>query len=137
VAHLYFDNDVSHRLIPDLEAAGHTVLTARDRGLAEADDNTQFLAVVRTSRLLVTHNRNDFALLHDAWRLWPVEFGVALPAHPGILVLDHGSPGVLYDAMGAFLATMQAAALANELFWWRHRDGWHRRIVGTGWVIHR
>lgn len=69
MAHLYFDNDISHRLVPELEAAGHMVLTARDRGLAEADDNAQFLAAVRVSRVLVTHNRKDFTLLHDAWRL--------------------------------------------------------------------
>jgi hypothetical protein len=47
VARLYFDNDVSLRLAPQLANAGHVVTTAVDRGLTAAGDEVQLLTAVR------------------------------------------------------------------------------------------
>lgn len=130
---LYLDNDVSFALASLLGAAGHAVATARGLGLAAATDDAHLLVAVRSAHLLVTHNRRDFVLLHDAWRRWPTAFGLALPEHPGILVLDHALPDTLFRAIVVPLAATPADVLHNELFSWRRSTGWHRRLVGTGW----
>jgi hypothetical protein len=133
VTNLYLDNDVSLALASLLEAAGHTVVTARGLGLAAATDDTHFLSAVRNAHLLVTHNRRDFILLHDAWRSWPTAFGLVLPDHPGIFVLDHALPETLFRAITVLLAAMPPNALLNELFSWRRSTGWSTRLIGTGW----
>jgi hypothetical protein len=137
VVDFHLDSDVSLRLVPLLQNAGHTVATARDPAHASATDDAQFLAAVQNGRLLVTHNRRDFALLHGAWRTWPAAFGLALPTHPGILALDHGPPGRICEAIEEILASTAPSTRSNEMFWWRARGGWDRRTVGTGWVALR
>ena len=89
MARLYLDHNVSQRLARLLRT-NHDVVSARDLRLTRLTDDAQLLAAVRDDRLLVTHNRGDFALLHDAWLTWPPAFGLALPPHSGILVLDPG-----------------------------------------------
>lgn len=84
----------------------------------------------------MTHNRRDFTLLHDAWTTWPAASGAALPAHPGILVLDAAPLEELSSAIVGVLSSTPAAELANGLFWWRRRDGWRRRVAGTRWDSH-
>jgi hypothetical protein len=134
VADFHLDSDVSLLLAPLLRSAGHTVVAARDLGLAAATDDAQFVAAVHPGRILVTHNRRDFTLLHDAWRTWPAAFGLALPPHPGILALDHGPPSPLLGVIDELLVATSPASRLNEMFWWRTHGGWNRRIVGTGWT---
>ena len=124
-------------LVPPLRAAGHDVATARELGLTRLTDDAQLLSAVPASRVLVTRNRDDFTLLHDAWLTWPAAFGVALPPHPGILVLDPAPHGAHSVVLEAFLAATTPARLANEILWWHRRAGWLRRIIGTGWEPHR
>lgn len=88
MADLYLDNDVSLRLAPLLRIAGHEVVTTRGLGVVTATDDAQLLTAAQDGWILVTPNRRDFRLLHDAWRTWAPAFGLALPSHPGILVLD-------------------------------------------------
>lgn len=133
----HLDSDVSLLLAPLLRNAGHTVATARQLGLATATDDAQLLAAVQHGRMLVTHNRGDFTLLHDAWRIWPTTFGLALPAHPGILALDHASPHLLFHAIDELIAATTASSRLNEMFWWRTRGDWSRRSVGAGWTPFR
>ena len=134
MADFHLDADVSLLLASLLRSAGHGVATARHLGLAAATDDAQLLAAMRSGRMLVTHNRRDFTLLHDAWRSWPTAFGLALPAHPGILALDHGPPNLLFRVIDEFLAATSPASRPNEMFWWQGRGGWRRRIVGTAWT---
>ncbi|MGH2449075.1 MAG: DUF5615 family PIN-like protein [Chloroflexota bacterium] len=82
MAELYLDNDVSLRLVPLLRAAGHEVTTTRGLGVTAATDDAQLLIAARNGWTLVTSNRRDFRLLHDAWRTWPPAFGLALPPAP-------------------------------------------------------
>ena len=133
MASLYLDHNISLRLAPPLRAAGHDVVTARDLGLTWLTDDAQLLSAVRVGRVLVTHNRRDFTLLHDAWLSWPAAFGLALPPHPGILVLDPAPRELLSAVLGAVLAAIPPTGLANGLFWWHGRHGWRWRIIGTRW----
>jgi predicted nuclease of predicted toxin-antitoxin system len=67
VASLYLDNDVPARLARELRRFGHTVTTTRARQLQRAGDERQLLTTAQQSEILVTCNREDFFLLHDAW----------------------------------------------------------------------
>lgn len=132
MADLYLDNDVSLRLAPLLRAAGHEVTTTRELGGTTATDDAQLLIAVQNRWILVTSNRRDFRLLHDAWRTWAPAFGLALPTHPGILVLDPAPPSAQLQALAALLADSSRSLVEGELFWWHRAEGW-RRLVGTEW----
>jgi hypothetical protein len=67
-------------------------------------------------------------LLHDAWRRWPGAFGLVLPAHPGILVVDQLDDRAVADAVIRFLAADPPASLPNALYWWRATGGWHHQL---------
>ena len=71
MADFYLDNDVSLRLAPLLRSVGHRVTTTRELGLSAASDDAQLLTAARNGWILITHNRRDFMMLHDAWRTWP------------------------------------------------------------------
>ena len=88
MARLFVDHNFSYRFASSSSLVRHDVLTARDADCEDQPDDAVLLWSVQTGRLLVTHNRKDFKLLHDAWLSWPAAFGIALPPHPGILVLD-------------------------------------------------
>ncbi len=62
----YLDHNVSLHLAPALIALGHDVATARDLGLTGADDDIHLSTATDDSRILVTHDRQDFVLLHRA-----------------------------------------------------------------------
>lgn len=130
---IYLDHNVSRDVISPLRWAGHDVLSARDLGLTRLPDDAQVLSAVRARRVLVTHNRRHFTLLHDAWVTWPLAFGVVFPAHPGILLLNTAPPLAISDAVNDILGATPASLLASNLFWWHHRDGWRRRLVGNAW----
>jgi hypothetical protein len=87
--------------------------------------------------VLLAYNRRDFTMLHDAWVSWPQAFGLQLPAHPGILVLDPATPAMLAEAIISFVDSTPAETLANGLFWWQRRGVWYRRIVQRGWELCR
>ena len=114
MAGLYLDNDVSLAVAPPLRAAGHRVTATRDLGVFRAGDDAQLLTAARNGWVLVTYNRRDVAMLHDAWQTWAIAFGSALPPHPGILVLDHAPPAVQAGAVASLLAA-PGGPLANEL----------------------
>lgn len=133
MAELYLDNDVSLELAPLLRRTGHRVTTTRDLGLFRATDDAQLLTATRNHWTVVTYNRRDFTMLHDAWLNWPVAFGVALPPHSGITVVDPGLPPVLAAQIANLLRSTPVETLPNALIWWHHRDAWQRRIIGTGW----
>jgi hypothetical protein len=133
VADLYLDHNVPLGLAPVLTAAGHRVTSARSEQQTRAGDSRQLLVAVQTRRILVTQDRDDFVLLHDAWRLWPSDLGVSFPAHPGILVLEQARLEAQYEALRDLLSSLAAEALPNELFWWRSAHGWGHRIVESGW----
>jgi hypothetical protein len=130
---LYLDHNVSHGLVPLLLVSGHHTLTSRDISSERLPDDAQLLFAVRARRILVTHNRDDFRMLHDAWVSWPAAFGVALPPHPGILVLDTGSAEALAPVIISFLDETPTDRLANAVFWWRRHAGWQQAVAGAAW----
>jgi hypothetical protein len=133
LARLHLDHNVSLRLALLLGMAGHDVVVTRDLGRSRSTDDTLLLSSVQAGRIFVTHNRRDFRLPHDAWLTWPAAFGMALPTHPGILVLDTAPPDILARVLLAFLRATSPARLANAIFWWHRHDGWRRPAIDDRW----
>jgi hypothetical protein len=133
LAAFYLDNDVSLALAPLLQEYGHDVTSTRDLRLFRAGDVDQLHTAVRNGWVLVTYNRRDFTLLHDAWRTWPAAFGLTLPSHRGILALDPGPVAELAGAITALATTTSPTSWANELLWWRRfeRHAGKHDIEGT------
>ncbi len=78
---LYLDDDsVAAVLVALLRRGGHDVQLPVDAGLRGKDDPIHLAHAVLQNRVLLSHNYNDFKLLHD--------LVVAVQGHhPGILVV--------------------------------------------------
>jgi predicted nuclease of predicted toxin-antitoxin system len=85
----YLDNDLAAGVALSLRTAGHVAISARDLRLRRATDDEQLLVAADAGRVFVTHNEDDFTLLHDAWRKWFSAKGVQAQ-HAGILVVPQG-----------------------------------------------
>ena len=116
-----------------LKLKDHDVIASRDINSERLPDDVLLLTTVRYGRIFITHNRIDFRMLHDAWVTWPAAFGLALPPHPGILVLDAAPPEMLARVIADFLDQARPGVLPDAIFWWHRRDGWDRSISGGPW----
>lgn len=137
MADLYLDSDVPVRVAQLLRAAGHDAVTAAEQGRRRATDDEQLLAAAQQGRTVVSHNRKDFVLLHDAWRRWPWAYGLTLPPHPGILIVNQLGDRAIADAVLRVVAADPRAPLANSLYWWRASGGWHHQLPDRHWVPYR
>ncbi len=85
MARLHLDQHVSHHIAAELRIAGHDVVTAYEIGPAAADDDVHLLHASREDRIFLTHNADDFLLLHKAWVRWTHGWDF-FRQHSGILV---------------------------------------------------
>jgi hypothetical protein len=92
VAAFYIDHDVAVALAPVLRVFGHEATLTDDLGLTQASDGRQLLTAAEHDWVLVTHNRRDFIVLHDAWRCWTAAWRVQLD-HAGIVVVPRSVRG--------------------------------------------
>jgi predicted nuclease of predicted toxin-antitoxin system len=121
---LFVDHNVSARVADLARLDGLDVLTAVDAGLERAGDEEILLFAAAQQRVVVTHNAEDFFLLHDAWTRWSRVWQVA-EQHAGILVLEPQPYPRLVAELRSFLPA--TGAFPNELYWWRAWSGWLRR----------
>jgi hypothetical protein len=129
MADLYLDENVSRRMMTALATHGHRAMHARDLLPDGTSDHIHFGISARVGWPLVTHNRDDFALLHRAWRDWPAFWTLAnLPLHAGILLLPQ--PPILTPAAAAsavdalILAVGGVGGLKGRLYTWSSGVGW-------------
>jgi hypothetical protein len=118
---LYLDEGVKHEVVDLLVAPDLFVRTARNERRLSANDPFQLVYAAEQGWIVVTCNRGDHHLLHDAWLLWSHRWGVA-PKHAGILALDQGYPAPVMAAAIAMLLTI-APDLTNTMFDWTAMDG--------------
>jgi hypothetical protein len=127
MAAFYFDEDVPEDLVPLLTEHGHIVATTRSEGRKGAPDPRQLLYAAGRGWILVTLNRGDYRLLHDAWLMWSHQWSVSL-SHAGILITAH-VPRVEFSAITAAIHDLVSASdarLTNSLYEWNGRTGWRR-----------
>ncbi len=137
MAALFLDNDVSVRLAVLLNSEGHDVTTARQERRRSASDAEQLLRASEQGRILVTHNTNDYVLLHDAWLLWSSAWGIE-PHHAGILTIPQ-SHHVPVDRMARDIdRLLQSGTTVVDRLYRRRiggaRVGWERWRIGVGWT---
>ena len=103
---LYLDDDsVRAVLIRRLTDEGYDVLTPRGAGTAGQPDAVHLMCAIRTARALLTHDHDDFRLLHDLVLL-------AGGHHPGMLVVRRDndptrdmSPSAIVGAIHKLMAS--------------------------------
>ena len=108
-------------LARELNARGHAAYTARDLGLAAAADPVQLRSAAQDGRILVTHNKGDFLLLHRAWRDW-------MPGspHAGILIMKQQQLLVPEMARAIHSFVMGGRDLTNQAYAWMASGRWVR-----------
>jgi predicted nuclease of predicted toxin-antitoxin system len=123
VAAFYLDHDVPNDLAAFLQAAGHSAVTVRNLGTRRDKDSQHLLAAARSGRILITHNRDDYVLLQDAWVRWSVAWSVN-PSHAGILII----PQMSARRMSAEIVSLvdSGPVLTNALYVWDRTAGWVR-----------
>ena len=122
MAAFYTDHNVGAPLVQLLRGSGHDVVTAYDVGLPGAYDEQHLLVAARAGRTLITHNRDDFLLLHRAWQLWSGEWQVRAQ-HAGVLIIRQT---LTFARMAQEIEVVLGfgVPLANRLYDWRPSTGW-------------
>ena len=123
MAAFYIDDDVSNPLAGLLLSDGHDVVTVRSLEAKGTPDARHLVAAAQQGRILVTHNRDDCRLLHDAWVYWSGLWSVS-PLHAGILILDQSPPKFPLLALREVIQS--DLPLTNQLYLWSPATGWIR-----------
>ncbi|HLY66059.1 MAG TPA: DUF5615 family PIN-like protein [Chloroflexota bacterium] len=119
MASFYLDHDVYQTLPAILKPLGHDAVTSLQLGQATARDPRQLLTAARQDRVLVTHNRKDYELLHEAWALWPAPLD-----HAGILIIPQQRWTVTQTAENIDGFIQLGQPLVNQLYLWTPSQGW-------------
>ncbi len=126
------DEDVRHALAGFLRSRGWDVDSAKELGRIGLRDPRVLLQAAESSQTLITHNRDDFRTLHEAWLTWRTQWAqefaqltgasVSLSRHAGILILPHG----LTHELAFILAEFEQSAdpIGERLFVWKAATGW-------------
>jgi hypothetical protein len=111
-----------------LAREGHDARIARDERLDRADDGAILLHAAEHGWITVTHNRDDFWLLHRAWYRWAAAWrATPAPRHAGILVIPqrrHLSYEQLASRVAEFLTSHPDGS--NQFYEWTVLRGWTR-----------
>lgn len=106
--HLYFDEDVSIRIVDNLRTRGFDVLSSRDAEMSGRSDDEQMLYAVSLRRAIVTHNRVDFEAQHSKF----VEKGLK---HYGVIVAKRRKDTEVVTKILALLDTVSAEEMKDHL----------------------
>lgn len=126
MADFYLDHCVSLAVAPTLRLMGHRATTARDQNRTTDSDDRHLLFAAENHWIVVSHNGDDFILLHQAWRRWSEAWGIQ-PMHSGILIvppLDEQAIAWQLNEIAQF-----GYPLRNELYEWDPNTRWVRCLV--------
>jgi hypothetical protein len=132
VALLYLDEGLSAQTDRRLVTHGNDVVYARSVVRDGTSDHLHLLIATQLGRILVTHNRTDFELLHFAWQDWFASLGpTPRPMHGGIVIVPQPPLVDAHDAadlVHTFVNDPMRAQLANRLFVWGIASGWTEQL---------
>lgn len=104
----HIDHDLAGReLVTRLRNAGHDVEIPMDVGLAAASDPVQFAYAIRSGRVLLTRNAQDFEPLHDLI--------IAAGGHHGGLLYVHSENDASRDLSPRGIVVALARLLSSGL----------------------
>ena len=109
-AGLYLDEDVSVLMAELLKPKGFDVLTARDAGMLTKSDEHQLAYATEHGRAILTHNRDHFQELHQAWLAAP-------RPHAGIIIATRRDIYALANRVATLLNTLTADEIENQLLY--------------------
>lgn len=104
MATFYIDENVSYLLEGFLRDYSHTVISTHDEGREGSPDPHQLFYATERGWVLITHNANDFILLHDAWHLWTYRWQVS-HRHAGIVIAPQ-TRGYTLSVIAAHIHTL-------------------------------
>ena len=109
-AALYLDENIDVLVAAVLRARGFDVVTTHERHKTGASDPDQLSFATAEARCIVTHNRDDFVLLHT-------QYVNNNQAHMGIIVAAMRRPGDIAERIAHLLDTFTADEIAGQLFY--------------------
>jgi hypothetical protein len=126
MAVIYADHDIATETVAELRQLGHQVTTTRALHQERASDALQLWTAAIRRSILISHNANDYRLLHEAWHRWGVD-----RAHAAIILFPHWD-GLLREwtptraarELSAFIN--QHPIIDNERWRWVRNSGWTR-----------
>ncbi len=106
---LYFDEDVSLDIVQSLLKRGFDVLSARDAGQLHLDDEAQLAFAAAQRRVLVTHNRYHFELLHQ-------HYLTKAQSHYGIIIAKRrANDSIVVRKLLTMIDTVTSDEMCNQL----------------------
>jgi hypothetical protein len=127
------DEDVAHPLAAHLRSRGWDVDSAKELGRLTLSDVQVLLRAAAAGQTLITHNGNDFEVLHEAWVTWRSRWSteveqatgrqVHLSQHAGILILPQLTVQALVPICEEFEHPPES--IADRLFAWNRVRHWY------------
>jgi predicted nuclease of predicted toxin-antitoxin system len=105
---LYLDEDVPLSLAQSLLNRGVDVITTQEAENYSLSDREQLLFASNEKRVIFTHNRRDFKILHE-------EFVKRGGEHYGIILSDQLPVGILLRRIMKLWFTLKAEDMRNRL----------------------
>lgn len=107
---LYLDEDVSALVAKLLRVRGFTVQTTQEAGRTETDDDKQLEYAVSQQRVVLTHNRDDFAQLAQ-------EYFAAGRKHYGIIIAVRRPPHEIVTRLMTILSQTTADEMEDQVIY--------------------
>ncbi|MBI4653565.1 MAG: DUF5615 family PIN-like protein [Nitrospirae bacterium] len=104
---LYLDEDVDVSLAQALNQKGFDVLTTQEAGKKRLSDVEQLEFAVKGKRVILTHNKRDFTLLHKNYMLDGKE-------HYGIILSDQRPIGEMLCGLSKLIFSLTAEQMKNR-----------------------
>ena len=133
------DEGVSHPLASLLRSHGYDADSAAELARLGLTDVQVLVQAALDGQTLVTHNRKDFRMLHEAWLTWRNRWTaevvqatgvpIALSGHAGILIV----PQLPNHNLARIVETFADAndSIPDSLFAWSSGKGWHEILFST------
>lgn len=124
----YLDHNASSGLARLLRLRGHSVVSVREIRKERADDAEHLFTAAQQRRIVITHDREDFTLLHRAWLRWSAGWQISA-SHAGVLIIPQ-PPRLTVTQSEQEIASLLAdqPIMTNALFVWTSSAGWTRSI---------
>jgi hypothetical protein len=119
----YTDEDLQYDLGAAFRSEGNDAETVKDHRTFGWSDARQLFLAVDLGRTMITSNKKDFILLHEALALWHRRWAVSQPLrHHGIIIVP---PMDIADIVSIVIDfTAGRNSLDNQCFLYDKRTGW-------------
>jgi len=108
-----------------MKGVGYQAITMRSMHFDRAGDDEQLFLAWQNGWIMVTHDGDDYLLLHTTLRRWASAWSMT-DIHAGILILPYGL-GEREQAWRLDIFAASSFVITNELDDWQEIGGWIRR----------